>query len=233
MLRENEVGRGWVTSGERRRYRAPQRDAARNQTRERIRLAARDLFLAHGYAATTLAQIGEQAGVSMRYVQMAFGSKADLLSAVIQVAVAGDDAPLPLAHRDPWTAMLEAGGQGTLTAYAALSTEICQRTAGLLAVATVAAEVDDQLAELRTGGLRRRHQDCAAVINALAADGLLRPVYSHTEATDILYTLSSPETYLMLTGERGWPPTRYASWLAWTLGVSLLGVRGSPGVVDV
>jgi len=230
---EERSWKGMVVTSDRRAYRAPQRDATRNQTRERIRLAARQLFLTHGYAATTLAQIGEQAGVSRRYVQMSFGSKADLLSAVIKVAVAGDDAPVPLAGRDAWTEMLETGGHGTLAAYAAMSTEICERTAGLLAVATAAAEVDDQLAGLRAHGLLRRHQDCAAVVNALAADGLLIPGYTLPEATDILYVLSSPETYLLLTQERGWLLPRYESWLAQVLGVSLLDTRGSPGLADV
>jgi AcrR family transcriptional regulator len=211
-----------VTSSGRRPYRAPRRDAIRNQTRERIRSAARELFLLHGYAATTLAQVGERAGVSRRYVQMAFGSKAELLSEVIRVAVAGDDAPLPLARRERWTAMLGAGGQGTLTAYAALSTEICERTAGLLAVATTAAESDDKLAEMRASALHRRHQDCATVIGALSADGSLTSGYTLAEAADIFYALTSPETFLVLTRERGWPRARYEKWLARILTASLL-----------
>lgn len=111
------------TSGQR-PYRAPRRDAHRTYTRQRIRSVAHDRFLAHGYAGTTLAEVGEQAGVSRRYVQMAFGSKAELLSEVIKVAVAGDDEQVPSVRRDSWTAMLRAGGHDTLTAYAALSTAI-------------------------------------------------------------------------------------------------------------
>ncbi len=99
---------------------------------------------------------------------MTFGSKAELLSEAIKVAVAGDDAQVPLARRQRWTVMLAAGGKGTLTAYAALSTEICLRTAGLLAVAATAAESDHKLAEMRASALHRRHQDCATVIGALS-----------------------------------------------------------------
>lgn len=203
-------------------YRAPQRDAMRNQTRRRIRSVARELFLIHGYAGTTLAQVGEQAGVSSRYVQMTFGSKAELLSEVITVAVAGDDAQVPIAWRQSWTAMLGAGGQGTLRAYAALSTEICERTAGLLAVAATAAEADEKLAEMRVSALHRRHQDCATVIGALSADGSLTSGYTTAEAVDIFYALTSPETFLVLTRELRWPPDRYESWLARTLASSLL-----------
>ena len=190
-----------MTPSGRRPYRAPRRDAIRNQTRQHIRSAARELFLTHGYAATTLAQVGEQ---------------------VIKVAVAGDDAQLPLARRERWTAMLGAGGQGTLTAYAALSTEICERTAGLLAVATTAAESDEKLAEMRASALHRRHEDCANVIGALSADGSLTSGYTLAEAADIFYALTSPETFLVLTRERGWPPARYESWLVRILVASLL-----------
>ena len=211
-----------MTPSGRRPYRAPQREALRNQTLQRIRSAARELFLNHGYAATTLADVGEQAGVSGRYVQMTFGSKAELLSEVIKVAVVGDDAQVPLARRQRWTVMLAAEGQGTLTAYAALSTEICKRTAGLMAVATTAAESDDKLAEMRTSALHRRHQDCATVIGALSADGSLTSGYTPAEAVDMLYALTSPETFLVLTRERRWPPARYETWLARTLAASLL-----------
>ena len=153
---------------------------------------------------------------------MAFGSKAELLSEVIKVAVAGDDAQVPVARRERWTAMLGVGGRGTLTAYAALSTEICERTAGLLAVAATAAESDEKLAEIRASALDRRHQDCASVIGALSADGSLTSGYTPVEATDIFYALTSPETFLVLTRERGWPPAQYKKWLARTLAASLL-----------
>ena len=89
-----------MTPSGRRPYRAPQREALRNQTRQRIRSAARELFLNHGYTATTLTQVGEEAGVSRRYVQMTFGSKAELLSEVIKVAVAGDDAQVRLVQAE-------------------------------------------------------------------------------------------------------------------------------------
>jgi hypothetical protein len=115
-----------------------------------------------------------------------------------------------------------AGGQGTLTAYAALSTEICERTAGLLAVAATAAESDGKLAEMRASALHRRHQDCATVIGALNADGSLTSGLTLAEAADIFYALTSPETYLVLTRERGWPPGRYEKWLVHTLAASLL-----------
>jgi len=163
---------------------------------------------------------------------MAFGSKAELLSEVIKVAVAGDDAKVPLARRESWTAMLGAGGQGTLTAYAALSTEICERTAGLLAVAATAAEADEKLAEMRTSALHQRHQVCATVIGALSADGSLTSGYTPAEAADIFYALTSPETFLVLTREREWPPARYEKWLARTLAATLLDIGRPPGMAQ-
>lgn len=44
--------------------------------------------------------------------------KAELLSEVIAVAVAGDDEAVPLNERPAWAAMLDADGEHTLTAFA-------------------------------------------------------------------------------------------------------------------
>lgn len=83
------------------------------------------------------------------YVQMAFGSKAGLLSDVIEVAVAGDEQERPLAERESWATMLNAGGEDTVRAFAGIVAGVYKRTAGLLAVAATAAEADEALAALQ------------------------------------------------------------------------------------
>lgn len=66
--------------------------------------AARRLFLEHGYAATTMPAIAAAAGVSVQSVYKAFGNKAALLKTVFDVAIAGDDEPVPMLQRAPWGA---------------------------------------------------------------------------------------------------------------------------------
>jgi len=69
------------------------------QTRRRILAAAAELFTRHGYTVTTIQQIAEQADVAWQTVYSVFGTKAAVLSAVFDVAVAGDDEPIPVAER--------------------------------------------------------------------------------------------------------------------------------------
>jgi len=69
------------------------------QTRRRILAAAAELFTRQGYAATTIQQVAEQADVAWQTVYSVFGTKAAILSAVFDVAVAGDDEPAPVAER--------------------------------------------------------------------------------------------------------------------------------------
>lgn len=196
-----------------RSYAAPSREQSRHETRRRIRSEAATLFVRDGYVPTTLGAVGTAAGVSGRYVQMVFGSKAGLLSEVIEVAVVGDDQERPLAQRDDWTAMLDAGGEQTLTGFAHLVADVYARSAALLAVAAVAAETDPALGALQARSRERRLQDCTSVTARLDGSGWL----GHTtacDAADTVFALSSPELYLVLRQQRQLPHERYAPWLS-------------------
>jgi len=171
------------------------------------------LFLERGYGGTTMDLVAANAQVSARYIHMTFGGKADLFSEVIQIAIAGDHEPLPLGKRPHWMAMLDAGGAETLAAFAATSTAVLQRTAGLLAVADAAAAADEDLAVLRDRGRRRRLVDCAEVVAALDRQQALKSELGITEAADVLYTLSAPAMYQLFVDERSWSPDRYQQWL--------------------
>jgi AcrR family transcriptional regulator len=63
--------------------------------------AARELFIARGYPATTIEEIAGRAGVSKPTVFAAVGSKQAILKQLRDIAVAGDDEPVPVAER-PW-----------------------------------------------------------------------------------------------------------------------------------
>src|SRR4051812_46989984 len=82
-----------------RRYESTHRQEQGARTRRAILDAAAKLFVAPGYAATPLTALAAEAGVAVQTVYKAFGSKKALLSALVDVTVAGDDEPLPLAQR--------------------------------------------------------------------------------------------------------------------------------------
>ena len=68
-------------------------------TRQRVLGAARDLFLRRGFAGATIEAVAHRAGVSPQTVYNVVGGKAALLKAVYDVALAGDDEPVPMIER--------------------------------------------------------------------------------------------------------------------------------------
>ena len=68
-----------MTPTVKRRYDSTRRDEQARETRERIIRAALDLFVAHGYGCTTIADVARVAGVSPETVYATLGNKANLL----------------------------------------------------------------------------------------------------------------------------------------------------------
>ena len=91
----------------RRPYRSPLRRAQARQTRRAILEAARPLFIQRGYPGTSMGDIARAAGVSVKTVEAAFGTKARLLTALRDVTIVGDDEAIPLAGRPWFREMLE------------------------------------------------------------------------------------------------------------------------------
>lgn len=204
------------------KYYAPRRVEAARETRRHIRLAARQLFLAQGYAATNISQIARLAGVSDRTVYLAFGNKMSLLQAVMETAVAGDDAPIPIASRESWAEMLAAPAQRQLELFAAGTASICRRTAALFEMANAAAGADPEIASEREASRRKRLSDFRLVAESLAVKGALRDTMSIGEATDVLYCLASDAAYGMLVVQRGWSDDQFSHWLSAALAATLL-----------
>src|SRR5690349_5276385 len=112
-----------------RSYTSEVRAAQAIETRRRIRAAAEALFLANGYVATSMDAIAKAAGVSRQTVFTAFGSKAALLSEIGDVAVVGDDQPIPLAERDAVKRLTEEDdGVAIVQGWMRLGAGIMQRT---------------------------------------------------------------------------------------------------------
>src|ERR1700733_3375526 len=81
-------------------YRSPHREQQARCTRARIITAAARLFLDRGYAGTTMRAVAADAGVALPTVELAVGTKARLLKAVIDTAIAGDVEPVPMLARE-------------------------------------------------------------------------------------------------------------------------------------
>ncbi|MDF5758254.1 TetR/AcrR family transcriptional regulator [Spongiactinospora sp. TRM90649] len=192
-------------------------------TRRRVIAAAHGLFVEHGYAATTFQQVADAAGVSVQTVYFHFGNKSGLLKHVMDVASAGDDAPVPLLERDWFTALRESSDPREVVAgWVTASGVILDRVAPILAVVRDAAPGDADMAaqwEVNGGQRRSAHGAFVAILTGL---GALRPRLGVERATDVTVGLLSPDLFLVLTRECGWKTGEWAAWTTGQLAYALL-----------
>jgi AcrR family transcriptional regulator len=207
-----------------RRYRSGLRSEQTAAGRRRILDAAGALFSEHGYLGTTIAQIAAAAGVSTQSVYNMAGGKAELLKAVYDAAVAGDDEPVPIAQRPLIQAMITAPDpRQALALYAQLGREIAQRSHRLVTVVLAqAATGDAALAEFAAQIEAQRAAGAAATARHLAGRFGFRAGLSEQAAADILWTLTAPDLVERLITKRNWPWDTYERWLADTMASSLL-----------
>jgi AcrR family transcriptional regulator len=192
--------------------------------RQRMREAAQTLFTTRGYAATSMQAIADEAGMSVQSLYFTFGSKRALLSELLDVAVAGDDEPVPTLERPRVRAALDdPDPERQLREQARLAREIYERVAPVLQVVAHAATADPEIHELWETNNAQRAVVMEQLITALAAKTSLRE--DTPAAVDIALALLSPELYHFLTGRRGWRPSRWESWTADALVTQLLPAR--------
>jgi TetR/AcrR family transcriptional regulator, regulator of autoinduction and epiphytic fitness len=188
------------------------------QTRQRILEAAADLFAEQGYAATTMQQIAERADVAWQTVYSVFGTKAAVLSAVFDVAVAGDDEPVPVAERQFVRAITDAADPTDKAAiFARHLRDSAARTAGVMSVIDAAAATDADIAELWRTLVAQGLRGMTLAARAFRDQGVLRPDLTVERAADILWLYVGPWAYRVLVTERGWTLDEYEQWLARTL----------------
>lgn len=198
-----------------RAYDSPLRRAQAAQTRRGVLDAARAAFLEHGYGPTTIRDIAARAGVSAETVYATFGSKRALLQTLIDVAIAGDDAPMPILER-PWVGRLRAspGIRARLRILAREGARILERRAPIDAIVRSAAATDPRLAALQDELLTQRHAGQRALLRLVIGteSARLRAGMTEARAADVLAAIGSPETWHTLVRERGWTSDGFAAW---------------------
>lgn len=194
-----------------RTYRSQRREQQAAETRRAVVEAARDLFGAKGWGATGMREIANRAGVALETVYSHFSSKRGLLRAVADIAVVGDDAPVPLAQRPEFAAMGQGRRPARVRAAAALLTAVHARTAVVAKLLREAAYSDPEIARTLRATRERQRRDVAAALE-LVVGRAPTPV-----ERDGVWALASPEVYLLLVEESGWTPEQYQSWIAGVL----------------
>ena len=213
-----------------RHYSSEVRDEQARRTRRAIGTAAHDLFLAQGYAATTIDAIAAAAHVSRRTVFNSVGGKAALLRLALDWAVAGDDEPVPLAERPAVKAIqAESDPRRALALWVQMIVGIAARVAPLEVVLTAAADTDPAAAELVAEAARGRMFGATEFVRHLASlDGLAEGV-TEQHAADLCWSLMDAHAYRLLVLERGWTGAEFAQWLSDSLAAVVLARGTAPG----
>ncbi len=200
--------------GVKRPYDATGRREQARSRRYRVTQAARDLFERAGYRASTVTAIATAAGVSPEMVYKTFGTKAALAKAVFDIALAGDDEPVPIRERPAMLAVHEeADVRRKIELFVEGLVVRLERSASIQIIVRDGRHVDeslqpvwDQLQQEGLTGMRMLGQH-------LLDTGQLRPGISIDEVTDLLWNYLAIDHYERLVMLRGWTTTKYGQWL--------------------
>jgi TetR/AcrR family transcriptional regulator of autoinduction and epiphytic fitness len=209
-----------------RRYDTSNRERQTRETRRRIVEAAARLFTREGYSATSISAIAEEAGVAVPTVYAALRSKANILRAVVELTLRGDDEAAPLASRADWQEMeRRQDPREQLALFAHLHRRICDREAAVFAQLEAAAGGDPEATQLLAEHDGLRYQTQSRLARSLHRRKQLKPGLTAREAADIIWTLASERTFLALVRDRRWKTENYERWLANQLVAALLPQR--------
>jgi AcrR family transcriptional regulator len=200
-------------------------------TRRRIVAAASAQFVAHGYGATLLDQVAEQAGVAVQTVYFHFGNKRTLLKEALDVAAVGDDDPVPLLDR-PWVKEIqqETDPVRIIALWLATGRVILDRIAPLMRVVRGATGTDPEVAAQWDTNQAQTRMAHGFLAELLARRGALKPGLDVEQARDIAFVIGNAETYLQFTDVCEWTPDEWQQRTAAVLTAALVEGHSECGV---
>lgn len=199
---------------QKRTYDSPRRRAQAEATRNAVLDAAERLFRMNGWAATTIAAIAAEAGVSTETVFSRFGNKKTIVHEMVIRAMRGAQPSTPMMQQDERSKVLKAGDAvAMIDAFSADIAELLARVAPILAVVRSAAETDRDMADLYSDLHKSRRRNLSMLTAALAEKGALRPGLDAETAVDTLWSVASPELWLLRTNQLNLSPDAHREWL--------------------
>lgn len=183
--------------------------------------SARELFVAQGYAATSMGRIATDAGVAVQTLYYTFQTKGKLLCEVVEDFAAGPD-PEPVARR-PWMQEMLAAdsGQQVLALAVEHGARIYERAAPLWPAVHSAAAADPHVQRYWANVSANRRAGQARMVTRLDELGVLRAGLNPQRATDLVVVLFGHDVFRGLQ-DAGWTLTDYRAWLHPTLVQQLL-----------
>ncbi|HEY6957194.1 MAG TPA: TetR/AcrR family transcriptional regulator [Candidatus Limnocylindria bacterium] len=195
----------------RRAYRTTLRDEQSQATRQRILESARRLLVRGGYSQVTMQELAREAGVAYQTLYAQFGNKTLLAHELIKTG---------FPHVREVVAVIEEARDARdperwLRVTATFARRMYEPCADLFRFMRESGDpaLLAHYREVAASRLRR----FALLGPQLEASGRLRVGLSGSEAIDLVWLLSSPETYEQLVLDRGWTPSRFEEWLGGAL----------------
>jgi AcrR family transcriptional regulator len=154
-------------------------------------------------------------------VYVAFRTKDDLLQAVYEWAVLGDEGTPPPMQDWNVTALAGSDARDAIPAIVAGIATIHARVAPMLPVFDAISPEPVGAIHRRSEDLRR--SDMAKLASALARKTPLRTGMTRRRAADLIFVLTGPRSYQSFVLEAGWPPRDWVRWVTATLRHDLFG----------
>jgi AcrR family transcriptional regulator len=208
-----------MNARQKRAYDSSRRGLRAQRTRDAVLDAAQARFLGDGYAATTVAAVAADAGVSVETIYKTFTSKAGLVAGIWERGLAGRGS-VPAPQRSDDMQRTEPDPRAIVRNWGRLTAEVAPRVAPILLLIRSAAAADAEMASLLTETDRQRLHRMRH--NAKALSGHLRDGVTVGMAADVLWTYSSPDLYELLVRRRRWGARRYGEFIADAMIAALL-----------
>ena len=202
-----------------RKYDSSRRQAQADETRRQMLTAAHKLFIERGYAGATIEAIAAAAGVAPETIYAVFKNKGRILVSLINfLSATRAEERVPLLERaGPQAVAQEHDQRRQLQIFAQVVANNLEGNASISEIILVAAKTDHDIKKIMQQLIKQRRQHMAVAVQQIASNGPFRENMDEAYATDTVWTLTSPEVFLLLTRDLGWAKEKYAQWLAETL----------------
>jgi len=202
-----------------RKYDSSRRQAQADETRRQMLTAAHKLFIERGYAGATIEAIAAAAGVAPETIYAVFKNKGRILVSLINfLSATRAEERVPLLERaGPQAVAREHNQRRQLKIFAQVVANNLDGNASISEIILVAAKTDHDIKKIMQQLIKQRRQHMAVAVQQIASNGPFRENMDEAYATDTVWTLTSPEVFLLLTRDLGWAKEKYAQWLAETL----------------
>lgn len=196
-----------------RRYDSSGRQTQARRSRAEVLDAAQRQLLDGGYAATTLAAIAKEAGVSVETIYKSFGGKSGLVRAIYERGLTGHG-PEAAYKRSDEMRERETDPAVIMRNWGVLTAEVSSVVTPIRLLIRSAAGTDPEMSALLEDSDNDRLDRAHHHARFLADRGLLRQGITLDKATDVLWTCSSVEFYELLVLKRDWSAAEFAEFIA-------------------